>query len=113
MREASRPFMLRHEFHPYARCLCFMIQGRYAVPGNRQRFINASEVASFLYCRRAWAFQREGAPSTREPERRAGTAYHVPHGEKVATGERTGALSRALLVIAIVLLLFGLAVAFL
>lgn len=83
------------------------------MPGNRPRFINASEVGTFLYCRRAWAFQREGAPSTREPERQAGTAYHVRHGERVATDERTATLSRALLVIAVVLLLFGLAAAFL
>ncbi len=81
--------------------------------GNRQRFINASEVGSFLYCRRAWAFQREGAPSTREPERQAGTAYHAHYGEKVAIGERTSTLSRAMLVIAMVLLLLGLLAALL
>ena len=82
------------------------------MPGDRPRLINASEVDAFLYCRRAWAFQRGGAPSTREPERRAGTAYHARHGERVAAGERTAALSRALLAVAVVLLLLGLAAAF-
>ena len=83
------------------------------MPGNRPRLINASEVGTFLYCRRAWALQRDGAPSTREPERRAGTAYHARHGEEVTAGERTAALSRALPAIAVVLLLLGLAAALL
>jgi CRISPR/Cas system-associated exonuclease Cas4 (RecB family) len=78
------------------------------VSEDHQRFVNASELNDFLYCRRAWAFRRAGAASAREPERQAGTAYHVQHGEKVATGERTGMLSRALLVIGAVLLLLGL-----
>jgi hypothetical protein len=83
------------------------------VSGNRQRFINASEVGSFLYCRRAWAFQRAGASSAREPERKAGAAYHVNHGQRVTAGERTAGLSRTLLVIGIVLLVLGLLASFL
>jgi hypothetical protein len=77
-------------------------------PRNAGRYINASEVGTYLFCRRAWAFQREGAPSTREPERQAGTTYHVQHGERVAAAERTGGLSRALLVIALMMLVLGL-----
>jgi hypothetical protein len=57
----------------------------------------------------AWVFEREGTPSSREPERIAGTVYHVRHGEWVAAGERTGGLARAFLV-AIVLLILGLLV---
>jgi hypothetical protein len=77
-------------------------------PSNAGRYINASEVGTFLFCHRAWAFQCEGASSTREPERQAGTTYHVQHGERVAAAERTGGLSRALLVIAVMLLVLGL-----
>lgn len=76
----------------------------------RDRYINASEVGTYLFCRRAWAFQREGAPSSREPERQAGTAHHVRHGERIAAGERTGGIARALLVVAVILLLLGLLV---
>lgn len=74
----------------------------------RSSFINASEVGTYRFCRRAWAFEREGAPSSREPERQAGTAHHVRHGERVAAGERTGGVARALLVLAVLLLVLGL-----
>jgi hypothetical protein len=58
----------------------------------------------------AWAFEREGTPPSREPERIAGPVRHVRHGEWVAAGERTGGLARAFLVLAIVLLILGLLV---
>jgi hypothetical protein len=83
------------------------------VSDNHRRSIKASELSDFLYCHRAWAFQREEAPSAREPERQAGTAYHVRHGDKVAAGERTGALSRAMLLVGVALLLLGLLAALL
>jgi hypothetical protein len=73
-----------------------------------KRFVNASEVGTYLFCKRAWRFQQQGAPSAREPERAAGTAYHIQHGKRVAAGERAGRLVSALLLVAIVLLLLGL-----
>ena len=78
--------------------------------GGDGRYVKVSEVGTYLFCRRAWAFEREGTPSSREPERIAGTVYHVRHGERVAARERTGGLARAFLVLAIVLLILGLLV---
>jgi hypothetical protein len=80
----------------------------YAANAMMEPYRTASEVNTFLFCHRAWAFQREGAPSAREPERTVGAAYHVKHSERVTAGERTGGLARALLVIAVVLLILGL-----
>ncbi len=77
----------------------------------RGSYIKASEVGTYLVCERAWAFERDGAPSAREPERAVGTAHHVRHGERVAAGERTGGVARAFLVLAVILLILALLVA--
>lgn len=72
------------------------------------RYRMASEVGTYLFCKRAWRFEQEGAPSSRAPERTAGTAYHARHGERVASTERVGGIARGLLMLAIVLFLLGL-----
>ena len=52
-----------------------------------QRYIRASEVGSFLFCRRAWWLGRHDAPSLLEPERARGTAFHLAQGTEMrATG---------------------------
>jgi hypothetical protein len=71
-------------------------------------YTRASEVGTYVFCRRAWWLERQGAPSSRGPERTAGTAHHVRHGERVAAGERAGGVARVLLIAAAVLLLLGL-----
>jgi hypothetical protein len=43
----------------------------------RDRYIKASELRTFEYCERAWFFEREGAPSTLEPERAEGRGEHA------------------------------------
>lgn len=71
-------------------------------------YTKASEVGTFLFCRGAWQFEREKAPSSREPERAEGTAHHVRHGERVEASERTGGLARVFLALAVALLILGL-----
>jgi hypothetical protein len=68
----------------------------------------ASGVGTFLFCRRAWWSERQRAPSSREPERRLGTAYHRLHAERVGGSRRIEALARAVLVFAILSFLLGL-----
>lgn len=77
-------------------------------PPRDGRYRNASEVGSFLFCQRAWMFERQGAPSEREPERASGTAYHQQHGGRVEASARTGSAARASLLIAIVLIVLAL-----
>jgi hypothetical protein len=45
--------------------------------------INASDVGTYLFCKWAWAFERQGAPSAREPERARGTVYHEQFAQPV------------------------------
>lgn len=72
--------------------------------------IKASEIGSFLYCRRAWWYQRQGI----EPENRAvlaaGTDYHTASGRKVAWAELMKWIAWAALLIAFVLLGVGLTI---
>lgn len=77
-------------------------------PRREGGYRKASEVSTFLFCQRAWSFEREGAPSEREPERVLGTAYHQRHGERVSATPRLRTLSRAALALAALLFLLGL-----
>jgi hypothetical protein len=65
--------------------------------------IRASEISSFLYCRRAWAYQREGAESANEREMLSGTEMHIQHGRTVLTAGLLRSLAYVFLLAALVL----------
>jgi len=45
--------------------------------------IRASEIGSYLYCRRAWWYRLNGLESSNHAEMAAGTELHRQHGRKV------------------------------
>jgi hypothetical protein len=47
------------------------------------RYITASELKSFDFCRRAWFLERQGTESTLVSERARGQADHESHGNVV------------------------------
>jgi hypothetical protein len=47
------------------------------------RPLRASEIGSYLYCRRAWWYHLRGVQSSNQAELAAGTALHQQHGRKV------------------------------
>lgn len=62
------------------------------------RTIKASEIGSFLYCQRAWWYDRQGISSENIAEMAAGTEIHQKHG-------RTAAAAGCLQTVAVVFLL--------
>ena len=71
--------------------------------------IRASEIGSYLYCRRAWWYRLNGQESLNQAEMAAGTDLHRQHGRKVLTAGLQRTLAFILLLAACVMLTaFGL-----
>ena len=66
--------------------------------------IRASEIGTFLYCQRAWWYQKTGQPSENLAEMAAGSELHYQHGRAVVSLGCLRLLALALLLAAIVLL---------
>ncbi len=52
----------------------------------RKRTIRASEIGTYLYCKRAWWYQQQGVESSNQESMAAGTSYHRTHGKLVVKG---------------------------
>ena len=66
--------------------------------------IRASEIGSYLYCRRAWRYRKDGVESENQAELAAGTELHRQHGRKVLSVLLLRTLGLVLLLAAILLL---------
>lgn len=72
------------------------------------RTIRASEIGSFIFCRRAWWYQSQGKPSINQVELAGGSAYHHRHGRQVVRAGLLRAAGWILFFLAVILLLIGL-----
>ncbi len=71
--------------------------------------IRASDIGSYLYCRRAWQYRLHGQESANQAEMAAGTALHAQHGRQVmAAGALRGLGFAALLAACVALTAFAL-----
>jgi hypothetical protein len=66
--------------------------------------IRASEIGSYLYCRRAWWYRKQGVESENRSEMAAGTELHIRHGRKVIAAGLLRTVGLILLLAAFVLL---------
>jgi CRISPR/Cas system-associated exonuclease Cas4 (RecB family) len=68
------------------------------------RPIRASEIGSYLYCRRAWWYRLQGAEPENQAEMAAGTQLHQAHGRSVLAAGLLRTLGLLLLLAALVML---------
>lgn len=66
--------------------------------------IRASEIGSYLYCRRAWWYKKQGVESINRVELAAGTELHKKHGRRVLASTLNRTLGFILLMIALIIL---------
>jgi CRISPR/Cas system-associated exonuclease Cas4 (RecB family) len=70
--------------------------------------IRASEIGSYLYCRRAWWYRKQGVESENQSEMATGTELHRQHGRRVIAAGLLRILGLILLLAAFVLLVAAL-----
>jgi CRISPR/Cas system-associated exonuclease Cas4 (RecB family) len=68
------------------------------------RPIRASEIGSYLYCRRAWWYKLNGFESENQAEMAAGTELHRKHGRKVMASGLLRTLALIIFLLAVTLL---------
>jgi hypothetical protein len=74
-------------------------------------YVTASEIGGYAFCRRAWLLDRRGVPTTLEPERVAGVAFHERHGHHVRAASQARGLAPWFAIAAIVLIVLALLLA--
>ena len=68
------------------------------------RIIRSSDIGTYLYCRRAWWYKKQGMESANQSELAAGTELHIKHGRQVLASALTRTVGLILLMIALVML---------
>jgi len=66
--------------------------------------IRASDIGTYLYCRRAWWYKKQGMESANQSELAAGTLLHARHGRQALASSITRNIGLVILMIALVLL---------
>ena len=66
--------------------------------------IRASDIGSYLYCRRAWRYRKDGVESENQAELAAGTELHRQHGRKTVSALLLRTLGMVLLLAAVLTL---------
>jgi hypothetical protein len=57
-----------------------------------ERYVNASEIANYVFCPKAWQLSQIGAPSQNTSEQGEGIDWHAAHSDQFAGAERSGRL---------------------
>lgn len=68
------------------------------------RTIRASEIGTYLYCRRAWWYRKNGTEPDNQADLATGTALHRQHGRVILAAGLARTFGLLLLLLALVLL---------
>jgi CRISPR/Cas system-associated exonuclease Cas4 (RecB family) len=66
--------------------------------------IRSSDIGTYLYCRRAWWYKKQGFESVNQSELATGTEIHVKHGRQVLASSISRTIGLVLLMVALVVL---------
>lgn len=66
--------------------------------------IRSSDIGSYLYCRRAWWYRKQGIESENQAELAAGTELHHKHGRQVLASTLNRTVGLILLMVALVII---------
>jgi CRISPR/Cas system-associated exonuclease Cas4 (RecB family) len=66
--------------------------------------IRSSDIGSYLYCRRAWWYRKQGIESENQAELTAGTELHHRHGRQVLASTLNRVVGLILLMVALIIL---------
>ena len=66
--------------------------------------VRSSDIGTYLYCRRAWWYKKQGVESANQAELAGGTELHVRHGRQILASTLTRTLGLILLMLALVIL---------
>ena len=70
------------------------------------RFISASEIGTWCYCKKAWHLRQRGCPSSLTEERAAGLRYHESHNHDLRVARKGRAVAGVVMLVC--LLIFAL-----
>jgi hypothetical protein len=66
------------------------------------RTLRASEIGTYLYCQRAWWYQKNGETSENQAELSGGTELHYQHGREAMISGCLRVVAYALILLALV-----------
>ena len=80
------------------------------MPNQKHRYIRASEIGTYVYCRRAWWLKQIAGfePQDKATVWAAGEAAHLQHGQQVRRSHSQRRAARVLLLCGLLLLAIGL-----
>lgn len=72
------------------------------------RTVRASEIGAYIFCQRAWWYQRSQQPTLNKQELAAGSDFHHRHAGRIRASRVLHTVSRIAIFIALILLLLAL-----
>ena len=69
-----------------------------------RRFISASEIGTWCYCKKAWHLSHSGYQSSLTDERAAGIQYHKARNRHLRAAHQQQAIARIVMIVCVLIL---------